>query len=69
MCIDFSNLNKTCPKDTFSLPHIDMLVDAIAGHKVLMHPNDQEKIVFITERGIFYCKVMPFGPKNTSTTI
>jgi len=33
-----------------------------------MHPDDQEKMAFITERGIFYYKVIPFGLKNTSAT-
>ena len=58
-----------------------MLVDATAGHKllsfidafsgynqILMHPDDQEKPAFITERGIFYYKLMPFGLKNASAT-
>ena len=32
VCIDFTYLNKSCPKDLFPLPHIDKLVDATAGH-------------------------------------
>jgi hypothetical protein len=32
MCIDFTDLNKACPKDNFPLPRIDMLVDSTAGH-------------------------------------
>ena len=56
VCIGFTDLNKSCPKDPFSLPHIDKLVDATAGHqlmsfmdafssynKILMYPRDQEK--------------------------
>ena len=35
MCIDFTDLNKACPKDSFPLPSIDRLVDASAGHHVL----------------------------------
>ena len=35
VCIDFIDLNKACPKDSFSLPHIDILVDASAGHELL----------------------------------
>ena len=35
VCIDFTDLNKACPKDSFPLPHIDMLVDATAGHELL----------------------------------
>ena len=35
MCVDFTELNKACPKDSFPLPRIDQLVDSIAGHKLL----------------------------------
>ncbi|KAK0570756.1 hypothetical protein LWI29_005946 [Acer saccharum] len=58
-----------------------MLVDATAGHEllsfmdaysgynqILMHPDDQEKTAFVTERGIFCYKVMPFGLKNAGAT-
>ena len=81
MCIDFIDLNKACPRDSFPLPHINMLVDATASHEllsfidafssynyILMHPNDQEKMAFITKKGIFCYKVMPFGLKNTDAT-
>lgn len=32
MCIDFTDLNKACPKDSFPLLRIDTLVDSMAGH-------------------------------------
>ena len=35
VCIDFTHLNKACPKDSFPLPHIDQLVETTAGHKML----------------------------------
>ena len=35
MCVDFTNLNKTCPKDSYPLPRIDQLVDSTTGHKLL----------------------------------
>ena len=35
ICVDFTDLNKACPKDSFPLPRIDQLVDSIAGHKLL----------------------------------
>ena len=35
MCVDFINLNKACPKDSFPLPRIDHLVDLTARHKLL----------------------------------
>ena len=35
MCVDFTDLNKACSKDSFPLPRIDQLVDSTAGHKLL----------------------------------
>ena len=35
MCIDYSDLNKHCPKDPFGLPRIDEVVDSIAGCELL----------------------------------
>ena len=81
MCVDFMDLNKACPKDSFPLPRIDQLVDSTAGHKLLtfmdafsgynqikMDEEDQEKTVFITSRGLYGYKVMPFGLKNAGAT-
>ena len=34
-CVDFTDLNKACPKDSYPLPRIDQLVDSTAGHKLL----------------------------------
>jgi diadenosine tetraphosphatase ApaH/serine/threonine PP2A family protein phosphatase len=81
VCIDFTDLNKACPKDPFPLPKIDQLVDAISNHQrmsfldafqgyhqIAMNPADQEKTAFITPRGIFCYKVMPFGLKNPEAT-
>ena len=33
--MDFTDLNKACPKDSFPVPKIDQLVNSIAGHKLL----------------------------------
>jgi len=33
--VDFTDLNKACPKDTFPLPHIDRLVESTSGNKLL----------------------------------
>ena len=81
VCIDFTDLNKACPKDPFPLPRIDQLVDSASGHSRLsfldafqgyhqipMNPADQEKTAFITPRGTYCYKVMPFGLKNAGTT-
>ena len=77
MCVDFTDLNKDCPKDSYPLPHIDQLVDSTTGHQLLnfmdafsgynqikMDEVDQEKTSFITSQGLFCYKVMPFGLKN-----
>jgi hypothetical protein len=35
MCIDFTSLNKACPKDNFPLPRIDKIVDSAVGCEVM----------------------------------
>lgn len=35
MCVDFTDLNKACPKDSFPLPIIGMFVDSTTGHELL----------------------------------
>ena len=35
MCVDYTNLNKHCPKDPFDLPRIDEVVDSTAGYELL----------------------------------
>nr|AAX92889.1 retrotransposon protein, putative, Ty3-gypsy sub-class [Oryza sativa Japonica Group] len=74
MCVDFTDLNKTCPKDHFPLPRIDQLVDSTAGcellsfldaysgyHQISMAKEDEEKTAFITPFGVFCYVKMPFG--------
>ncbi|XP_059658398.1 uncharacterized protein LOC132304680 [Cornus florida] len=81
LCVDFTDLNKACPNDSFPLPRIDMLVEGTAGHKLLsfmnaysgynqisMYTSDREKMAFITDRGLYCYKVMPFGLKNAGAT-
>ena len=81
MCVDFADLNKACPKDSYPLPRINQLVDSTAGHKLLsfmdafsgynkirMDEADQEKKSFVTSQGLFCYKVMPFGLKNVGVT-
>ena len=81
MCVDFTDLNKACPKDCYRLPRIDQLVDSTAGHKLLsfmytfsgynqirMNEVDQEKSSFVTSQGLFCYEVMPFRLKNTRAT-
>jgi len=67
LCINYTDLNKACPKDSFPLPNIDQIVDAIAGHELLsfidaysgyhqikMHPENEDKTAFTTGHTI-YC--------------
>jgi hypothetical protein len=81
MCVDFTDLNRACPKDKFPLPRIDLLVDSTSWHKLLtfmdafsaynqihMDEIDQEKTSFITDRGLYCYKMMSFGLKNVGAT-
>lgn len=81
MCIDYTDLNKACPKEGYPLPNINRLVDSASGFQVLsfldaylgynqnrMHAPDEEKIAFITEDANFCYRIMPFGLKNASAT-
>ena len=77
ICVDFTDLNKVFPNDSFPLLRIDQLVDSTAEHKLLMFMDaflgynqikiaeeDQENTAFITSQGLYCYKVMPFGLKN-----
>ena len=77
MCIDFTDLNKACSKDSYPLPHIDLLVESMAKHQLLsfmdaffgynqikLDEADQEKTSFVTSQWLFCYKVMPFELKN-----
>ncbi|CAL2260095.1 unnamed protein product [Prunus armeniaca] len=81
VCVDYTDLNKACPKDNFPLPRIDQLVDSTSGNQllsfmdaysgynqILMHEDDKAKTSFIIERGTYCYKVMPFGLKNAGAT-
>ena len=78
VCVDFTDLNRACPKDPFSMSWIDQLVDATVGHprmsfldafqgyhQIPLALDDQEKTAFVTPVGNYHYKVMPFGLKNT----
>ena len=81
MCVDFTDLNKACPKDNYPLPQIFTLVDLTARHQLLsfmdafssynhikMEEVDQEKTFFVTSQGLFCYKVMSFKLKNAGVT-
>ena len=74
MCVDFTNLNRTSPKDSYPLPSIDQLVDATAGfwlmtfidafskyNQIKMASHYEEKTSFITDRGLYATKLCPSG--------
>ena len=81
MCVDYRDLNRASPKDNFSLPHIDTLVDNIAKHSLFSFMDgfsgynqirialeNMEKTTFLTMWGTFCYNVMPFGLKNSGVT-
>ena len=81
VCIDFTNLNEACLKDSYPLLRIEQLVKAMVGHEHLnfmdaypgynqikMHPKDEDKTAFTTGREIYCYKVMPFELKNARAT-
>jgi hypothetical protein len=81
MCIDYTSLNKTCPKDEYPLPRICQIVDSTAScellsfldvysvyHQISLAIDDEEKTTFITSFGIFWYTKMAFGLKNGGAT-
>lgn len=81
VCIDFTNLSKAWPKDCFPLPRIDQLVDSTTEHELLSFIDaysdynqisidlaNEKSIFFIMDKGLYYCKMMPFGLKNIGAT-
>jgi hypothetical protein len=81
MCVDYTSLNKACPKVHFPLPRIDQNVDSTAGcellcfldaysgyHQIKMKESDQLATSFITPFGMFCYVKMPFGLRNVGAT-
>ena len=67
VCVDFTDLNRPCPKDPFPIPQIDQLVDATVGHprmsfldafqgyhQIPLALDDQEKTAFVTLVGNYH---------------
>jgi hypothetical protein len=76
--MDFTSLNKACPKDPYLLLRIDQIIDSTVGcdllcfldalsgyHQIKMAKEDEEKTTFITPCGVYYYACMPFALKNT----
>ena len=79
--VDFTNLNRECPKDSFPMPKIDQLVNATYGHprmsfldafqgyhQIALAPEDREKTAFISPDANYHYNVMPFRLKNAGAT-
>jgi hypothetical protein len=81
MCIDYTGLNKACPKVPYPLPRIDQIVDSTAGcetlsfldaysgyHQIKMKESDQLATSFVTPFGMYCYTTMPFGLRNAGAT-
>jgi hypothetical protein len=81
MCVDYTDLNKHCPKDPIGLPRIEEVIDSTTGrdllffldcysgyHQVSTKEEYQEKTAFITPFGTYYYTTMSFGLKNADAT-
>jgi hypothetical protein len=81
MCIDFTSLNKACPKDNFPLPQIDKIVDSASGcevmslldcfsgyHQIYMKKEDKANTSFITPFDTYCFIRMLEGLKNAEST-
>jgi hypothetical protein len=81
MCVNYTDLNKHCPKDPFGLPRIDQIVDSTVGsallsfldcyseyHHIALKEEDQSKTSFITPFGAYCYRTMSFGLKNAGAT-
>src|SRR3954467_247386 len=81
MCVDYTGLNKACPKDPFALPRIDQVIDSTVGlellcfldaysryHQINMRKSDQLATSFTTPYDMFCYVMMPFGLKKAGAT-
>jgi hypothetical protein len=81
MCIDYTSLNKACPKDPYPLPRIDQIVDSTSGcdflsfldaysgfHQIRMSREDSKHTAFVTVDELYCYVVMPYGLKNALPT-
>ena len=81
VCVDFTDLYRTCPKDPFPMLKINQLVNATYGHprmsfldafqgyhQIALAAKDQEKTAFISLDANYHYTVMPFELKNVGAT-
>jgi hypothetical protein len=81
MCVDYTDLNKHCPKDPFGLPRIDQVIDSTADcdllcfldyysgyHQIAIKEEGQEKTAVITLFDAYCYTTMSFGLKIADAT-
>ena len=81
ICIDYRDLNATCPKDEFPLPITDVMIDNTCGFQrmsfiygfsgyihIKMYPEDERHTSFRTSLGVYCYNVIPFALKNAGAT-
>nr|GEX31746.1 reverse transcriptase domain-containing protein [Tanacetum cinerariifolium] len=79
--VDFTDINKACPKEHQSLPMIEQKVKDLHMHRLKCFLNaykgyhqipiagkDKEKTTFYTREGVFYYRRLPFSLKNAGAT-
>ena len=81
VCVDYRDINKSCPKDNYLTPFVDQIIDDCAGSEIFslmdgfsrynqinIVPEDQHKTAFICPWGTFAYRKLPFGLKNADAT-
>jgi hypothetical protein len=81
LCVDFRNLNRSSNKDNYPLPNMEHILQKVTGasrismvdgfsryNKILIMPEDREKMTFTTPWGTFMYAKMSFGLMNAGAT-
>jgi hypothetical protein len=81
VCVDYRDINKSCPKDNFPTPFVDHIINDCEGSEIFslmdgfsgynqinIVPANQHKTSFICPWGTFAYQKLPFGLKNVGTT-
>jgi hypothetical protein len=81
VCVDYTSLNKHCPKDPFPLPRIDQIIDSTAGcarlsfldaysfyNQIKLKKEDKEKNSFYYAIQRVLLSSHAFWPKNAGAT-